>query len=78
MNYDEFKQYVSSHLKDWFPEESYDISIRKVIKNNGLILDGLCIFQKGKNFSPTLYLEPYYERYRSGSIACRSAVAAGL
>lgn len=68
MNYDEFKQYVSVHLKEWFPEEAYDISIRKVIKNNGLILDGLCIFPKGKTSSPTLYLESYYERYRSGSI----------
>lgn len=67
MNYDEFKQYVSIHMKEWFPEEAYDISIRKIIKNNGLILDGLCIFQKEMKSSPTLYLEPYYEQYRSGS-----------
>lgn len=68
MNYDEFKEYVASHMKEWFPEDHYDISIRKIVKNNGLILDGLCIFEKGETSSPTLYLESYYTRYQNGSI----------
>lgn len=68
MNYDEFKEYAASHLREWFPENHYDISIRKIVKNNGLILDGLCIFKKGETSSPTLYLESYYTRYQNGSI----------
>lgn len=68
MNYDEFKEYVTSHMKEWFPEDRYDISIRKIVKNNGLILDGLCIFEKGETSSPTLYLESYYTRYQNGGI----------
>lgn len=68
MNYDEFKNYVMEHLSEWFPKEEYDVSLRKVVKNNGVVLDGLCIFSKGEKTSPTLYLEGYYEKYRSGHI----------
>ena len=68
MNYDEFKDYVIVHLAEWFPNDYYEIAIRKVVKNNGLVLDGLCIFQRGSCAAPTLYLESYYEQYKSGCI----------
>lgn len=68
MNYDQFKEHVVTHLKEIYPEDHYEITVRKIAKNNGVILDGLCIFPRGECASPTLYLEPYYEQYKNGSI----------
>lgn len=68
MNYNEFKDTVMQHLREYYPEDCYDVSIRKVTKNNGMILDGLCIFPEGINTSPTIYLENYYEKYKKGAI----------
>ncbi len=42
------------------------ISIQKVTKNNGILLDGLSIMEKDCNISPTLYLDYYYESYQHG------------
>lgn len=68
MNYNEFKESVLKHIRENYPEEGYDVSVRKVTKNNGMTLDGLCIFPKGINSTPTIYLEPYYEQYKKGTI----------
>lgn len=68
MNYEEFKVSVEKYMKQQFPKEDYEVSIRKVTKNNGLSLDGLCIFKKGVNASPTIYLESYYDLYKKGKI----------
>ncbi|MCM1105289.1 MAG: DUF5688 family protein [Clostridium sp.] len=43
-----------------------DVSIQKVRKNNGVMLTGLSIFGNGRNVSPTIYLECYYEQYLDG------------
>jgi hypothetical protein len=66
MNYDEFKEAVVKHLTELFPGEEYEICIRKVSRNNGLILDGLNIFRLGEETSPTIYLEPYFRSYQNG------------
>ena len=68
MNYNSFKQYILSHLKEKYPEEEYEINVRKIMKNNGIQLEGLCIFNKKENISPTIYLDSYYEKYLSGTI----------
>lgn len=43
-----------------------DVSINTVKKNNGIVLSGLCIKKKDINATPTIYMEPYYERYMDG------------
>lgn len=42
------------------------VIVQKVCKNNGVMLDGLSIFQKEINLSPTIYLEGYYKQYLAG------------
>lgn len=42
------------------------IRLQRIPKNNGLVLDGLCIGKKGELISPAIYLNPYYEKYLSG------------
>lgn len=45
------------------------VIIRKVNKNNGLVLDGLTIAQEGVNIAPTIYLNSYFEDYISEGAA---------
>lgn len=67
MNYETFKKELIQQLEMRYSEDEYKIHIRSVIKNNGLHLDGLCIFKAGKHISPTIYLNDYYDRYLQGS-----------
>lgn len=45
------------------------VTIRKVNKNNGLVMDGLTIAQEGVNIAPTIYLNSYFEDYISEGAA---------
>lgn len=45
--------------------DGYTLAIYPVPKNNGVILDGLCVHIPDSDLSPTLYLNSYYEQ------ACR-------
>lgn len=44
----------------------YKLTLRKIPKNNGLVLDGLCIMKGDSNVSPAIYLNNCYQYYRSG------------
>jgi hypothetical protein len=46
--------------------EAYKVEVRKVQKNNGVMLHGLLILNDDRNVIPTLYLEPFWEAYVSG------------
>lgn len=65
MTYENFKEQILSGLKERFPDAS--LSIKPVLKNNAVILDGLMILENGTNISPTLYLNYYYEIYCDGT-----------
>ena len=43
------------------------VRVHRVRKNNGVMLDGLTIMREGDNISPTIYLEPFYDRYQNGA-----------
>lgn len=47
--------------------ESYRVEVRKIKKNNGIVLHGLLILTDRRNVIPTLYLEPFWEAYESGT-----------
>lgn len=42
------------------------VSMHQVTKNNGLMLQGLSIQERGSNLSPNIYLDFYYNQYRHG------------
>ncbi|MDI9241805.1 DUF5688 family protein [Fusibacillus kribbianus] len=66
MNYSEFLSAVRNNMEDRY-KNGASVLIHPVLKNNGLRLDGLLILQPGENISPTIYLNPYYDRYLSGT-----------
>ncbi|MGN0328309.1 MAG: DUF5688 family protein [Lachnospira sp.] len=65
MEYSDFLDYIKEKAKSYAGEDG-DADITRIIKNNGLELDGLVIMQKGSNISPTIYLNDYYRRYVKG------------
>lgn len=70
MNYEEFLEYMKEHLKEVLEEgaegQKYDIHIHKIVKNNGIVLDGLVIRREAEPVSPNIYLNPYFESYQMG------------
>lgn len=47
--------------------DTVDVKLRSVLKTNDVRLWGLTIMEKGKNISPTIYLESFYEAYEKGA-----------
>lgn len=47
--------------------KAYKTEVREVRKNNGVVLHGLLILTDSRNVVPTLYLEPFWEAYQSGT-----------
>lgn len=67
MTFDEFLLYAKDHFCDnWLCEEEYDVSIRRILKNNGRMVSNLQVRKKGDNISPVLHLESYYNQYQCG------------
>jgi len=67
MNYEEFLEYIKEHLKEVLEEgQTYHIDIHKIVKNNGIVLDGLAIRKETESVSPNIYLNPYFESYQMG------------
>ena len=65
MNYEQFKSAVIRALQKDIPDPKV-IDVRTIMKNNGVQLDGLIIREGGASSAPTIYLDGYYSRYRTG------------
>ncbi len=44
----------------------HKVSVKEIVKNNGVTMQGLLIYAKDRNITPTIYLEDFYERFRQG------------
>ena len=65
MTYSDFKQTVLAFLKDKL-HPSTRITIQPFLKNNHVVLDGLVILEENANISPTIYLNPFYQKLQNG------------
>lgn len=65
MKYQEFIETIKEHITHTL-EPHQKVSVQPVVKNNGIVYDGLFIFDPLINVSPTIYLNPYYHRYLNG------------
>ena len=66
MVYDTFLNKVKSGMEQALGQE-YELTLRKIPKNNGLILDGLCISKGRDSVAPTIYLNGCYRQYLEGT-----------
>ena len=46
--------------------EKCEVIVQKVVKNNGILLDAVSIYQEGERISPNIYLKPFYDSYMMG------------
>lgn len=69
LNFSEFKDYVTEHLREELPEELKDaaIDVRDIVKNNGLTLTAITVKAKDNCAAPTIYLDDYFKEYQKGS-----------
>lgn len=75
--YDVFKEQLVEALKKMM--EGFEININQALKNNGLQLDGITaipISEEGQHISPTLYIQPFYDRFLKGESVTKLADAA--
>lgn len=64
MSFEEFKEYVKDNIKALLPVDEMDSTVTIKQVNKGFEpLYGLTIIAQGRNISPTIYLEPYYNDY---------------
>lgn len=69
LSFKEFQDYAEMNLLDELPEKYAEaqVSINKVVKNNGMVLTALTVLPEGQNVAPNIYLDGFYAEYRAGS-----------
>lgn len=65
MVYEVFLETIVRHFQKEFGND-YQITLRRIPKNNGILLDSLCIGKSDFSMSPAIYLNHYYEEYQAG------------
>ncbi len=68
LSFDEFQTYIRDNIKDHLPEEFSDakILLNTVTKNNGKTLSAITIRNEDTPIAPNIYLEGFYDNYKSG------------
>ena len=62
-NQREYKEYMEQIKEAVERKTGKQVTVQKVNKNNGLMLDGLTILSEEVNVSPTIYLNDFFEEY---------------
>ncbi len=65
MIYETFLETIKHSLKERLGPE-FNLTLQPITKNNGLILNGLCIGKADERAAPTIYLNHFYESYQQG------------
>ncbi len=66
MNYSEFKKDLLDCVQKNIGEGTR-VTIERIPKNNGIMLDGMVFYSKEKNVTPIIYLEEFYEFWKKGA-----------
>lgn len=69
LSFDEFILYVKNNIEEFMPESFRvkSIEVKEIKKNNGTLLNGLCIHEEDSNITPNIYLEGFYRKYEEGA-----------
>ena len=63
-----FAEGVTQQIKDYLPEEYQNMqcTLTEQQKNNGVVLTGIVLNMPGRQISPVVYMEPFYDQVRKG------------
>ena len=73
MTFGEFVNAVEKGVSETMGD-GYDVSVKKVQKNNGLTLTGLLIAEKDSKVAPAIYLDSFYEPYICKGMGLESVI----
>ncbi len=65
MQLKEFSRKVMEEIKKIISADER-VELNSIQKNNGVLEEAVSIIEKGKNISPTIYLQEFYEAYKEG------------
>lgn len=65
MDYQDFLEDVMTEAQRQLGEGCKAV-IHQVMKNNAVCMKGLVVVEEERNISPTIYLEPFYEKFKQG------------
>lgn len=65
MNYETFLKTIHEMVQTRLKQDT-SVSLRRILKNNGIMLDGLSFTKPGSRLSPTVYLNSYYNEAEEG------------
>ncbi|MBR1814133.1 MAG: hypothetical protein IJ773_09960 [Lachnospiraceae bacterium] len=65
MHYDSFKEALLALVRERLGP-GYQVRLQETVKTNNVLMTGICVTEKEGTLSPTVYLEPFYERYQKG------------
>ena len=65
ITYEKFQEIVTDKVQKKL-DEKVRVKVTSVVKNNGVVLKGLCFTKEEEGISPTIYLESFYEEYKNG------------
>lgn len=65
MNFKNFTEEVCKEIAQTFGND-WQVDVKEVRKNNGVVLHALQILEPGKNVIPNIYLDACYSAYRDG------------
>ncbi len=60
MNFEEFTETIRTGLVQVFEMNDMDITVNKIVKNNGILLTGINIRQAHTMVTPTIYINDFY------------------
>ena len=65
MELQKFTEKTMKALKEFYGPKA-EIKNHSVYKNNGILLQGVCVLEQGMNVAPTVYLNEFCDRYEEG------------
>lgn len=60
------KKQSGDEKEEYEDEVCYEAHLHTITKNNGIVLDGITLLNKGENAGPNVYLNTYFESYQMG------------
>lgn len=69
MNFTAFQKQVAGKMRERLGAE-VKVKPNKIVKNNGVVWNGLTVSREGSNIAPTIYLDELYKEYCDGRTLC--------
>lgn len=65
MELQEFIKKTVKALEEYYGE-NVEVKTHSIYKNNGILLQGVCVLERGMNIAPTVYLNDFWVEYEEG------------